>query len=66
MNASDELFEVMVDLECIRTRIRKLNRKYHLNKKYPGIYDTVLCGLSETSSNLADFCIAYAELIIEE
>ena len=66
MNACDELFEVMVDLECIRTRIRKLNRKYHLNKKHPGLYDTILEDLHELNSNIADISISYAEFIIED
>lgn len=66
MSATDEIFKTIADLQRIRFRLEKLNRRFKLDRVYPGNYTHIQGCIHEASSNLADFWIAFSEPIVED
>ena len=42
MNTADKILDIMVDIQRIRARIKKLDRKEQISKLFPGTYQDVL------------------------
>ena len=61
MKAAEEIFSIITDLQRIGLHIEKMNRRFKLERIYPGNYEHLLDCIHEGSSDLADFWIAFQE-----
>ena len=61
MKTAEEIFSVIADLQRVRLHIEKINRRFNLERIYPGNYEYVMDCIHEASSNIADFRIAFYE-----
>lgn len=61
MNVAQELFNAIADLQRIRIRVEKLNKRFKLERIYPGNYDLLMNCIHEASSDIADFWIVFTE-----
>lgn len=66
MNTADKILDIMVDIQRIRARIKKLDRKEQISKLFPGTYQYVLQHLQESSYFMADFFIALSPCEIDD
>ena len=66
MNTADKILDIMVDIQRIRARIKKLDRKEQISKLFPGTYPDVLQYRSESSYFMADFFIALSPCEIDD
>lgn len=55
MNAADEIFGLITDLQRVRVKIRKMDKGKKLSQVFPNTLEDVYQKLYEASSNLADF-----------
>lgn len=60
MSAEKDIFELIKDLQKIKHRFIRLDKRYKLKKIYPSAFSDVCDKIDEASSNAADFYIAFA------
>lgn len=59
MSATNEIMDLMIHLQQADRRVKQLNKKYKLEKIFPGDYDDILEFIHGATSHLASFWIAF-------